>query len=210
MIITPETTTHSPAVKTSAEIASARAAAMAASMGAPIPNATESVPPDPDFSSEVEKLREENAQLMESALRARADFENTRKRLQRDKDDAVKFANAGLLEKMLPVFDSFELGLDEAAKHEAAAPIAKGFELVLKQMGDFLKEQGVEPIEALGQPFDPNLHQALGNLESEEYPEGVICLQVRKGYKLRERLLRPSMVFVSKERLGGVLDANAS
>ena len=86
----------------------------------------------------------------------------------------------------------------EAKKHKGAGPIVKGFELVWKQMAEFLKENGVEPIDAEGQTFDPNLHQALGQQESANVPEGRVTSQVRKGYKLRERLLRPAMVFVSK------------
>ncbi len=183
----------SAAVKTSAQIAVERAAAMAAGSGLP----SHDTDPAVDFGSEVAKLVEEVAQMRDSTLRARADFDNTRKRLLREKEEAIRYANGSLLERLLPVFDSFELGLTEARKHKGAGSIVNGFELVYKQMADFLKEQGVEPIDAIGQPFDPNLHQALGQQESDE-PEGRVCAQVRKGYKLRERLLRPAMVFVSK------------
>ena len=187
----------SVAVKTSSQIAVERAAAMAAGSGLPSHDAVPAADAPADFGTQVAQLTEEVAQMRDSTLRARADFDNTRKRLRREKEEAIRYANGSLIERLLPVLDSFELGLAEARKHKGAGSIVNGFELVYKQMAEFLKEQGVEPIDAVGQPFDPNLHQALGQQESEE-PEGRVCVQVRKGYKLRERLLRPAMVFVSK------------
>ncbi|MBS0660631.1 MAG: nucleotide exchange factor GrpE [Verrucomicrobia bacterium] len=187
-------TADASAVKTAAEIAAERAAAMAATQGAPF-TPSESAEPAP---VDVTALEAEVAQLKDQNLRARADFENSRKRLQREKEDAIKFANSNLLERLLPVLDAFELGLGEARKHEAAAPIVQGFDMVLRQALDFMKEQGAEPIDAVGQPFDPNLHQAMGQLESDTVAEGLVSQQLRRGWKLRDRLLRPSMVFVSK------------
>lgn len=192
----------SAAMRTTAQIAGDSAAAMAAGSGMPTHDAGATDDPA-DFGTQMAKLTEEVAQMRDSTLRARADFENTRKRLVREKEEAIRYANGSLIERLLPVFDSFELGLAEARKHKGAGSIVNGFELVYKQMADFLKDQGVEPIDAVGQPFDPNLHQALGQQESEE-PEGRVCVQVRKGYKLRERLLRPAMVFVSKGPSAGV------
>lgn len=184
----------SATVKTSAEIAVERASAMAAASGMPTHDTT-SVP---DEAKQIAELTAELEQMRDIELRARADFSNTRKRLMREKEDAIRFANAALVERLLPVFDSFELGLAEARKHKNPGSIVHGFELVLKQMAEFLKEQGVEPVDAEGQLFDPNLHQALGHQENADVPEGHVCAQVRKGYKLRDRLLRPAMVFVSK------------
>jgi molecular chaperone GrpE len=186
------------AVRTSAQVAADRAAAMAAGAGMPSHDAGGAMDGPLDPARQVAELTDELAQMKDSALRARADFENTRKRLLREKDEGIRYANANLIERLLPVFDSFELGLLEAKKHKGAGPIVKGFELVWKQMAEFLKENGVEPIEAEGQAFDPNLHQALGQQESADQPEGHVTSQVRKGYKLRDRLLRPAMVFVSK------------
>ncbi len=171
-------------VLTATEIAALRAASLEAA-------------PSGETPKTIAALEDELALLRDATLRSRADFENTRKRLQREKEDAIKYANSTLIERLLPVSDSFELGLAEARKHESAAPIVNGFDLVQKQLADFLKENGVEAVEALGQPFDPNLHQALGNQPSSEYSEGTVSLQLRKGYKLRDRLLRPAMVFVS-------------
>jgi molecular chaperone GrpE len=188
----------SAAVRTSAQVAAERAAAMAAGAGVPSHDGAAAMDAMPDSAKQVAELTDELAQMKDSALRARADFENTRKRLLREKEEAIRYANSALVERLLPVFDSFELGLAEAKKHKGAGPIVKGFELVWKQMAEFLKEQGVEPIDANGQAFDPNRHQALGQQESAEVPEGHVVSQVRKGYQLRDRLLRPAMVFVSK------------
>jgi molecular chaperone GrpE len=188
----------SAAVRTSAQVAADRAAAMAAGSGMPSHDPAAAMHATPDYAKQVADLTDELAQMRDSTLRARADFENTRKRLLREKAEAIRYANSTLFERLLPVFDSFELGLVEAKKHKGAGPIVKGFELVWKQMADFLKDNGVEPIDAEGQAFDPNLHQALGQQESAEVPEGRVTSQVRKGYKLRDRLLRPAMVFVSK------------
>ncbi len=133
------------------------------------------------------------------ALRAQADFENYRKRATRERDEAVRYANAGLLEDLLPVIDNFELGLDAARQQDPDSPILIGMSMVQKQLNDFLVAQNVEVIAANpGDPFDPNTHEALGQEENPSIPEGHILRQVRRGYRLRDRLLRPASVFVSK------------
>jgi molecular chaperone GrpE len=132
------------------------------------------------------------------ALRTQADFENFRKRAAREKEEAAKFANAAFLERLLPILDSFELGLNAARSGAKDSPILAGMEMVAKQLEDFLLSVGVEPVQAEGQPFDPNLHEAVAQEVSAEVPEGVIVRQLRKGFKLRDRLLRPATVMVSK------------
>jgi molecular chaperone GrpE len=132
------------------------------------------------------------------ALRNQADLENFRKRAAREKDDAVKFANAAFLERLLPVLDNFELGLSAARAGAENSPILMGMDMVAKQLADFLTGSGVEPVNGEGQPFDPNLHEAVAQEASETVAEGVIVRQLRRGYKLRERLLRPATVVVSK------------
>jgi molecular chaperone GrpE len=147
---------------------------------------------------DLEKLRADLLKFQDLALRSQADLDNFRKRMLREKEESIRYANAGLLEKLLPVLDSFELGLQAAAQSEQAAELHQGFSLVQKQLQDFLREQGVEPIEAVGAVFDPNLHEAVSQMTSADHPEGQVCQQIRKGYRLRERLLRPAMVIVSK------------
>lgn len=131
-------------------------------------------------------------------LRSLADLDNFRKRAAREKEDAVKFANAKLLERLFPVLDSFDLGLAEARKSAADSPILAGFEMVAKQLADFLSESGVQPVLAEGQPFDPNLHEAASSEHSDEVPEGFVIRQYRRGFRLHDRLLRPATVVVSK------------
>ena len=132
------------------------------------------------------------------ALRSQADFENFRKRAAREKEDAVKYANTGFLDRLIPILDNFELGLNAARGGAENSPILAGLDMVAKQLTDFLSSSGVEPVNAEGQPFDPNLHEAVAQEESAEVAEGVVIRQLRRGYKLRDRLLRPATVVVSK------------
>jgi len=131
------------------------------------------------------------------ALRSQADFENFRKRAAREKDDAIKFANATFLERLIPILDNFELGLN-AARASGQSSILAGMEMVGKQLFDFLVSSGVEAVNGEGRPFDPNLHEAVAQEASASVPENVIVRQLRRGYKLRDRLLRPATVVVSK------------
>jgi len=132
------------------------------------------------------------------ALRSQADFENFRKRAAREKDDAIKYANASILERLIPILDNFELGLSAARSSAEGSAILTGMDMVARQMNDFLTQSGVEPINAEGQKFDPNLHEAVAQEASPAIPEGIVIRQLRKGFKLRDRLLRPSTVVVSK------------
>jgi len=132
------------------------------------------------------------------ALRSQADFENFRKRAAREKEDAVKYANASFLERLIPILDNFELGLNAARGSAADSPILAGMDMVAKQLNDFLLSSGVEPVNGEGQAFDPNLHEAVAHEENATIAEGVVVRQLRRGYKLRDRLLRPATVVVSK------------
>jgi molecular chaperone GrpE len=154
--------------------------------------------PAADGDSLVTQLQADVLRFRDLALRNQADLENFRKRAAREKDDAVKFANAAFLERLLPVLDNFELGLSAARAGAENSPILMGMDMVAKQLADFLTGSGVEPVNGEGQPFDPNLHEAVAQEASETVAEGVIVRQLRRGYKLRERLLRPATVVVSK------------
>ena len=138
------------------------------------------------------------AELKDKLLRAQADWDNSRKRILREKEDAVRYAAEGLLEKLLPVLDNFEMGMQAAKTATDAKSIAQGLEMVLAQFHQVLKEAGVETIDAVGHPFDPHRHEALGHHESADHPEGQVLQQLRKGYKLKDRLLRAASVFVAK------------
>lgn len=147
--------------------------------------------------AEETQIQADMERFRDLAMRTQADFENYRKRSIREKEEAVKYANAMLIERLIPLLDNFEFGL-QAARAEGSQGVILGFEMVAKQFQEFLASVGVEPVEAEGQPFDPNLHEAVGHEPSETVPEGVVIRQLRKGYKLRDRLIRAANVFVSK------------
>ena len=130
------------------------------------------------------------------ALRSQADFENYKKRSAREKEEAIKYANSSLLERLVGIIDNFELGL-AAAKDEENSPIYSGMVLVQKQLNDLLAENGLHPIEAEGKPFDPNLHEAIAHEPSDQFSEGIVLKQARRGYRFKDRLLRPARVLVS-------------
>ena len=142
------------------------------------------------------EAQEAIAELNERIVRLTADFDNFRKRAQREKDEARQFANQGLLEKLLPVLDNFEMAL--TAVKDADPSVRDGVQMILDQLLGVLKESGVEPVDAMGQPFDPNLHEALSQEETTEVEEGKVVQQVQRGYKLNERLVRPARVVVAK------------
>jgi len=131
------------------------------------------------------------------ALRSQADFENYKKRCAREKEDASKYANASLLERLVAIVDNFKLGLEAARGESEQSPIYSGMTLVLKQLNDFLAENGLQAIEAEGKKFDPNLHEAIAHEPSEQFPEGTVIRETRRGYRFKDRLLRPSSVVVS-------------
>ena len=142
------------------------------------------------------EAQEAIAELNERIVRLTADFDNFRKRAQREKDEARQFANQGLLEKLLPVLDNFEMAL--TAVKDADPSVRDGVQMILDQLLGVLKESGVEPVDAMGQPFDPNLHEALSQEETSEVEEGTVVQQVQRGYKLNDRLVRPARVVVAK------------
>jgi molecular chaperone GrpE len=130
------------------------------------------------------------------ALRSQADFENYKKRATREKEDAVKYANSSLLQRLVSILDNFELGLAAAKTEARQSPIYSGMVLVQKQLNDLLEENGLHVIEAEGKKFDPNLHEAIAH-EPGEASEGTVIRQARRGYRFKDRLLRPARVVVS-------------
>ena len=155
--------------------------------------AAQPVPPEDDF----EGLQADLDRFRDLALRSQADFENYKKRAAREKEEAIKYANSSLLEKLIAIVDNFELGLEAARAEGEKSPIFSGMGIVLKQLSDFLAENGLQPIDATGQKFDPNLHEAIAHEPSDKAPEGTVIRQMRRGYKMKDRLLRPSSVVVS-------------
>lgn len=154
--------------------------------------------PESPAVQEIPDHEAEAARFKDLALRAQADLENYRKRAIREKEESIRYANSSLLEKLLPVLDNFELGLEAARSAPEAASIVQGMAMVQKQIQDFLKDHGVEVIHSEGQLFDPGQHEAVAQEHSKDVPEGHVVRQLRKGYKLKDRLLRASSVTVSK------------
>lgn len=151
---------------------------------------------EPDPQAE---LQTEVAKWKELALRTAADFENYRKRMTRDRAEALQYANSSLLESLLPVMDNYEMGLKaaQASPHADASSILLGMGMVLKQFQDLLKEHGVEPVPGEGAAFDPNQHEAVQQEASGTVAEGCVIRLIRPGYRLRDRLLRAATVVVS-------------
>jgi molecular chaperone GrpE len=161
-----------------------------ASAGTDVPAAS----PEPD---EDERLQADLDRFRDLALRSQADFENYKKRAAREKEEAIKYANSALLEKLIAIVDNFELGLEAARGEGKDSPVFSGMSMVLKQLMDFLADQGLQAIDATGQKFDPNLHEAIAHEPSGKVSEGIVIRQSRRGYRMKDRLLRPSSVVVS-------------
>ena len=153
---------------------------------------------------QLEELKQRAAKADENwerLLRSTADFDNFKKRAAREKQDAIKFANESLLQKLIPVLDSFEMAQTAAqtASSEAAQSLQTGVAMIFQQLKSVLTDSGLEEVDATGQAFDPNLHEAVSQRETTEVPEGHVFQQLRRGYKLRDRLLRPASVVVAKK-----------
>ena len=146
----------------------------------------------------AEQWKKQALEAQDKLIRTMAEWDNARKRLTQEKQESVKYANEGLLESLLPVVDNFDLGMQAANSAADAKSIAVGLQMVYGQMQNFLKESGLEPIDALGKSFDPHKHEALGQVESADKPEGTILSQTRRGYLYKGTLLRPAMVYVAK------------
>jgi molecular chaperone GrpE len=155
-------------------------------------------------AQEFEELRVNAGKAAENwdrLLRTTADFDNFRKRAAREKQEAIKYANESLLTKLIPVLDSFDaaIAVAQASPDQDPDPLHTGIALVHQQFRAALTEVGLEEVDATGQVFDPNWHEAISQQECAETPEGRVLQQVRKGYKLRDRLLRPASVIVAKQ-----------
>jgi molecular chaperone GrpE len=137
----------------------------------------------------------------ERLLRVTADFENFKKRAARERTEAVHFANAALLQKLLPILDNFEMAQTAAqtAEGDKLAALQTGIAMIQQQIKSILAESGLEELDASGKPFDPTFHEAVSQQETDTVPDGNVVQQIRKGYKLRERLLRPAAVIVAKK-----------
>ena len=154
-------------------------------------------------SEEMSALRAKAAKADEhwdTLLRTTADFDNFKKRAARERQDALRFATEGMLEKLIPVIDNFEMALLAAQQGQNANSdsLRTGVNMIYQQLKSVLSDAGLTEILAQGQVFDPNVHEAVSQEETTDLPEGHVIKQLRKGYRLRDRLLRPATVVVAK------------
>ena len=151
--------------------------------------------------AEYQKLLQDAANYKDQYIRLYAEFENARKRMERDKQEFVKYANEGLLAEFLNVLDNLERSVEAAqAKHEDYTAFLKGVEMIMAQIHEMLKKSGVKPIEAKGLMFDPHCHEILMQEEADSHEEGTVIEEFQKGYTLGDRVLRTSKVKVAKKK----------
>lgn len=164
--------------------------------------------PTSDTEIEIQKLVEERDSLQDRLLRKHAEFENYRRRVERERSETIQMASAELMRELLNVLDSFDLAMRNAASSERSGSqdLLKGLDLVYKQFLDTLGRFGLKPIDVKGQPFDPNFHQAISTVPSAEVAENIVVEEFRRGYTLNGRLLRPAMVSVSSGSGQGAAD----
>ena len=144
--------------------------------------------------AEYEQVKGERDQLMDRIARLQAEFDNARKRAEREKTDFRDFATGSVVEQFLPVLDNFELALKATG---SADQLRSGVELIVKQMQETLSKLQVTPVPAVGEEFNPHVHEALGTVERDDIPDHHVAEEIRRGYRIRERLLRPALVRVA-------------
>ncbi|WP_051275948.1 nucleotide exchange factor GrpE [Desulfovirgula thermocuniculi] len=170
--------------------------------------------PPADLAARVEELEKrlaEQAALAEAYFhrlaRVQADFENFRRRVNREREEWLRYASMPLVEALLPVMDNFERAL--AAKDEDPAQVVAGIEMIYRQLKEILEKEGLAPVPALNEPFDPQKHEVLMREETDAYPDNTVIAELRRGYYYKDRLLRPALVKVARavSRPGAGLEA---
>ena len=154
---------------------------------------------EPSLEEVIAQLQVDAAEARDAGLRAQADAQNVKRRAEQDVEKARKFALEQFSKELLPIMDNLERALEAAPENEELVrPIAEGVELTLKSFADVLKKFKIEVVDPLGEPFDPQFHQAMSMVENPEVEPNTVTLVMQKGYILNDRLLRPAMVMVSK------------
>jgi molecular chaperone GrpE len=150
-----------------------------------------------DLRAKIEQLEADAKEASNRYLRLAADFDNYKKRVRQEQSETIQRANVDLIGTLLPVVDNFHRVIESAPAGVDDAWL-KGIKLTLQQLDELLVSQGVSAIEAIGTPFDPTLHEAIGHEESDEQPEDTVVSEVRKGYRLHDRVVRPALVRVAR------------
>jgi molecular chaperone GrpE len=163
---------------------------------------------EPDVEARLANLEKDKKENWDRYLRAAADLENLRKRQRREIDDAKLESKGRVLKEMLPVVDNLERAIEHATNQAGTNPIVEGVQLVLRQFLTAFERLDVTPIDAGGQPFDPNLHEAISQQESDA-PPGTVVQVLQRGYKSGDRLLRPALVVVAKSKPASVPDSQS-
>ncbi|MBD2844471.1 nucleotide exchange factor GrpE [Paenibacillus sp. IB182496] len=145
----------------------------------------------------IAALEREAAEHQQRLVRAQADFDNYRRRTQKEKEELARYASMKLITELLPIVDNFERALAAAQDSGDQQSLVKGVDMIFRQLDQVLGQEGLKAMETVGQPFNPDYHQAIMQVESEEHEEGVVVEEVQKGYMLKDKVLRPAMVKVS-------------
>jgi molecular chaperone GrpE len=154
----------------------------------------------PDSAKSLKAETEKAKHYYDQWVRTTADLDNYKKRAARERQDAIRFANEALIEKLIPVLDNFDMAIAATAGKDASLQsVQTGIAMIYQQLKNALTESGLEEIDASDKAFDPNWHEALSQQATNDAPEGQVVQQLRKGYKLRDRLLRPAGVVVAKK-----------
>ncbi len=167
----------------------------------PAEEAEEAQETDQDIAKmqqELETARSENAAAADMMLRLAAEMDNYKKRVMKERESLIKYGSQGMLQELLPMLDNFQRAIESANKSKDFDSFLEGVEMIFKQMCEALGRKGVSPIDAVGETFDPNIHEAVTQVTSEEYPENIVAEELQKGYMLHDRVVRPAMVAVSK------------
>ena len=195
VVDSPETAaTGQPAPPAPSEPPSERLIDPAAELRPPTAEESAETAPEAVSRKEFEQLKAERDQLLDRLARLQAEFENARKRTERERAEFRDYATGSVVEQFLPVLDHFELALKATGSVEQ---LRSGVELIVKQMGEVLRQLQVAPVPSVGEPFDPHVHEAIGSVECDDLPDQSVAEEIRRGYRLRERLLRPSLVRIA-------------
>ena len=159
------------------------------------------LPDDPTALKDLlEKERAKSAEYLDNWRRAAADMSNYRKRMEKDASEMTKFANSVLIARLLPVLDDFDRAAQTIPDNLRDLTWIDGVMLIARKMSAVLEAEGLKPIEALNKPFDPNLHEAVIHEETDQHEDGTVIAELQKGYKLGDKVLRPTMVKVAKKK----------
>ena len=149
------------------------------------------------LEKEMQETKDELDEQKDKFIRLQAETDNFRKRLSREKEEVSQYANERLFKELIPIFDNFERALEDPSNEIKS--LKEGLDMILKQFNTFLEKENVEPIKAIGEKFNPEFHEALTSEESNDHEEDTIISQFVKGYKINNRVLRPSQVIIAKK-----------